>query len=43
MSVLIGVRGVMFIFTRSIAAPLVALAVSGLIVVVDVLYTVAAP
>ena len=33
----------MFIFPRSIRAALVALAVSGLIVVLDALYTVGAP
>jgi hypothetical protein len=36
-------RSVMFIFRRSIAAPLVALTVSGLIVVLDALSTVGAP
>jgi len=33
----------MFIFTRSIAAPLVALAISVLIVVLDALYAVGSP
>ena len=33
----------MFIFHRSIAAPLVALTLSGLIVVLDALYTVGSP
>jgi len=33
----------MFIFPRSIAAPLVALTLSGLIVVLDALYTVGSP
>ena len=33
----------MFIFARSIAAPLVALTISGLIVVLDALYAVGSP